>query len=308
MALQLTTSTGLEDTMKVFYDRVLLERTLPILIYDKFAQRKRIPMHGGLVVEFRKFLGLATATTPLTEAEPPSLKDLTMTAQTATVAQYGDAVGFSDLVSTTTFDPILTETTTVLAEQAAETIDEIIRASVVAGTTVYHANGAAAINTAFNTISVLDLRNVVRILTLNRAKKIDGYWNCIIHPNILFDLQSTDEWKEANQFAGSQRIFDGSIGILYGIKFWETDKAHVAEGAGFGSADVYNTMFFGANAYGVVDLDGHSLQTIYKGLGSAGTADPLNQQQSMGWKVTFGVTRLVEAWMLRYTCNFSADN
>ena len=50
-----------------------------------------------------------------------------MTAITATIAQYGDAVGFSDLVSTTTIDPILTETTALLGEESGETIDELIR-------------------------------------------------------------------------------------------------------------------------------------------------------------------------------------
>ena len=306
MALQKTTSPGLSDEMKIFYDRVLLERTLPVLLFDKFGQRKSIPMHGGLEVEFRKFLSLPLAKTPLVEAEPPTLKDLTVTTQSATVAQYGDAVGFSDIVSTVTFDPILTETVTLLAEQSAETIDELVRDALCAGTNVYHADGAVAINTSFDTISVQDIRNIARLLTIARAKKIGGFWQCIIHPNISFDLQGTAEWKEANEFAGAGRIFDGSLGTLYGVKFWETDKALVTDDGNAGK-DVYHALFLGANAYGIVDLAGHAMETIYKPLGSAGTADPLNQQQSMGWKVMFGVTRLVENWMVRYTCNFSGD-
>jgi N4-gp56 family major capsid protein len=156
MALNTTASGGLSDEMKTFYDRQLLIRTVPKLLHTKFAQKRTIPRRGGKTIEFRKFDGLAVATTPLTEGDPPTLKDLTVTATTATIAQYGDAVGFSDLVSTTTIDPILTETVEILAEQAAETIDEVVREVLVAGTTVQYAGGAAnrAAITASDTFTV----------------------------------------------------------------------------------------------------------------------------------------------------------
>lgn len=311
MALQHTGSAGLSPTMKTFYDRVLLERTLPVLLHDKFAQKKTIPAHGGKVIEFRRFSGLPTATTPLTEGVPPTLKDLTMTAVTATIAQYADAVGFTDLVSTTTFDPILTETTAVLGEQAGETLDELHREVLNAGTTSLLSSTAsasanrAAISTG-DIISVAELRKVVRTLVTNRAKPIDGYFHAIIHPRVAYDLQGTAEWVTANQFAQTGRQFDGSLGTLYGVKFWVTDKAKIFAGLGEGSIDVYSTLFFGQNAYGSIVLDGHSLKTFYKPLGSAGTADPVDQQQSMGWKVAFGAKILNDAFMLRYECAVSA--
>ena len=138
MALQTTLLAGLTPEMKTFYDRVLLERALPVLLHANFGQTRNIPRNGGKTVEFRRFAALATATTPLTEGAPPVLKDLTVTAITATIAQYGDAVGFSDLVSTTTIDNILTETTALLGEEAGQTIDEIIRDILVLGTTVQY--------------------------------------------------------------------------------------------------------------------------------------------------------------------------
>lgn len=311
MALTNTGSAGLSVTMKTFYDRVLLERTTPVLIHDKFGQKKSIPQHGGKTVEFRRFAGLPVALVPLTEGVPPTLKDITMTAVTATVSQYGDAVGFTDLVATTTFDPILTETTTVLGEQAGETIDELVRDVLNQGTTVYLSStaSASAARNAISTgdiISVLELRKVVRTLVGNRARKINGFYQAIIHPRVAFDLQGTAEWVTANQFAQSGRQFDGSLGELYGVKFWETDKAKIFTGLGEGGIDIYSTLFFGQNAFGVVALDGHSLKTFYKPLGSAGTADPVDQQQSMGWKVTFTTKILNDAFMLRYECAVSA--
>lgn len=307
-----TGSAGLAPEMKTYYDRRLLVRTTPMLLYSKFAQERNIPRNNGKIVEFRRFTSLATATTPLTEGQPPTLKSLEVTNITAEVSQYGDGVSFSDLVSTTTIDPLLSETTDILADQAAESIDEITRNKLVAGTTVLYGGDATARNelVAADTFDIATLRRAVLQLKINRARKINGFYHAIIHPRTEHDLIGTAEWIAANQYAGSQRIFDGSIGTLYGVKFWVTDVAPVIADAGAGSTeDVFQTLIFGANAYGIVRLAGHNLRTIYKPLGSAGTADPLDQQQSMAWKVTFTVKILNDLFMARVEhCTSTGDN
>lgn len=309
MALQTTTSAGLSAEMKTFYDRVLLERTLPVLLHAQFGQTRSIPAHGGKTIEFRKFSALATATTPLVEGVPPTLKDLTVTAITASPLQYGDAVGFTDLISTTTIDPILTETTALLGEEAGETMDELTRDILNQGTTIQYAGASSNTRNTVGSadiITVAELRKAVRTLVMNRAKRINGFYQAIISPRVSFDLQGTAEWVTANQFAQTGRQFDGSLGTLYGVKFWETDKAKVFTGLGEAGVDVYSTLIFGANAYGIINLDGHSLKSFYKPTGSAGTADPVDQQQSMGWKVTYTTKILNDAFMLRYESAVSA--
>ena len=288
--------------MKTFYDRVLLDRTTPNLIYTNFAQERPIPLRSGKIIEFRRFASLATAVTPLTEGTPPSLKDLTVTATTATVAQYGDAVGFSDLVSTTTIDPILTETTEILADQAAQTIDEICREILVAGTSVRYASTAVSRVTvgAAMILTPAEVRLAVLDLKLGRARKINGFYQALIHPRAAHDLMNSAEWREIQNFHQSGRPMDGSLGTLYGVKFWESDVARVYVNAGVGgTVDVFASLFFGANAWGMVRLAGHNLQTYFKPKGSAGTADPIDQQQSLGWKVTFTAKILTDAFMLR---------
>lgn len=302
MALQTTASGGLAPEMKTFYDRTLLARTVPNLIYTQFAQQRPIPMHGGKIIEFRRFANLATAVTPLTEGTPPSLKDLTVTAITATVAQYGDAVGFSDLVSTTTIDPLLTETTEILADQASMTIDEICREILVLGTSVRYASTATSRATvgAAMILTPAEVRLAVLDLKLARARKINGFYQALIHPRAAHDLMNSAEWREIQNFHQSGRPLDGSLGTLYGVKFWESDVAKVYVNAGVGSiVDVFASLFFGADAWGIVRLAGHNLQTYFKPKGSAGTADPIDQQQSLGWKVTFTAKILTDAFMLR---------
>ena len=69
--------------------------------------------------------------------------------------------------------------------------------------------------------------------------------------------------------------------------------------AGLGGRDVYATLVLGDNAYGTTELEGGGLEHIVKQLGSAGTADPLNQRATVGWKATKAAARLVEAFMVR---------
>lgn len=71
---------------------------------------------------------------------------------------------------------------------------------------------------------------------------------------------------------------------------------------------VYSTLILGANAYGVTELENGGLEHIVKQLGSAGTADPLNQRASAGWKATKTAERLVETYMIRVeSCSTFAD-
>ena len=69
--------------------------------------------------------------------------------------------------------------------------------------------------------------------------------------------------------------------------------------AGFEGCDVYATLIIGDNAYGTTEISGGGLQHIVKQLGSAGTADPLNQRATAGWKATKAAVRLVEPYMVR---------
>jgi N4-gp56 family major capsid protein len=302
MALQTTGSAGLSAEMKTFYDRVLLTRAVPVLLYSRFGQKRSIPKHGGKTIEFRRFGALATATTPLTEgALFTNLKDLTVSTVEATVAGYNDAVGFSDLVSTTTIDPLLTETAEILGEQMGQTVDEVTRDVVTAGTTVVYASTATA-RTDLTAAMVFDpaaVRKAVLQLKLNRAKKIDGFYHVIIHPRQEHDLISSTEWRDAQNYHRTGRIFDGSIGSMYGCQFYVSDVAKTITDGGAAGADVYAALFIGAEAYGVVNLAGRNARTIFKPLGSAGSADPTDEQSTMAWKTYFVAKILNDAFMVR---------
>ena len=95
-----------------------------------------------------------------------------------------------------------------------------------------------------------------------------------------------------------ERMYDG---FDEGAAPWsvsEKDYFCFAE-AGADGRPVYATLLFGENAYGTTEIVGGGLEHIVKQLGSAGTADPLNQRATVGWKATKAAVRLVEPFMIR---------
>ena len=65
--------------------------------------------------------------------------------------------------------------------------------------------------------------------------------------------------------------------------------------------DVHSTLVFGADAYGVVDVDGSSaMETIVKPAGSGGTTDPLDQRSTVAAKVmAYAAKVLNPMWLLK---------
>ncbi len=100
---------------------------------------------------------------------------------------------------------------------------------------------------------------------------------------------------------------DGALVLDKMITCADGTKVYPGEG-GQNGISVYSTLVIGANAYGVTEIENGGLEHIVKQLGSAGTADPLNQRASAGWKATKTAERLVENYMIRIeSCSTFAD-
>ncbi len=67
---------------------------------------------------------------------------------------------------------------------------------------------------------------------------------------------------------------------------------------------VYGCLFLGKGAYGVVDLS-EGTEVLVKPRGSSGTADPLDQRSSVGWKGVHAAAILYDEYMVRVECGSS---
>ena len=387
-----TTDSDLSNEMHIYYSDYLIDMATPKLVHDQFAQKRPIPERGGKTVQFRKYSPLPKLLSPLAEGVTPDGQKLKMSVVEATIAQYGGYFEVSDILQLTAIDNNLVEATKLLGAQAGRTLDTITRETLVGGTNVQY--GAASKSARHKLVggeesgndylTVDAVKRAVRYLKAMNAEKVGESYVAIINPDCTYDLTNDEDWKYPHQYADTENIYTGEIGMIAGCRFVETTEAKIfhaenlsaaartltvkttlsaagttvavdevitaadatalvgrkvilngnlytvasASAAAAGSAtvtmtgsvtvadgtdgnilypgeagakgrDVYATIVMGDNAYGTTEIEGGGLQHIVKQLGSAGTADPLNQRASAGWKATKVAERLVEEYMVR---------
>lgn len=303
-----TTDSGLSVENKTFYDRALLESAKPNLVHGQFGQKRPIPKNGGKKIEFRRYGVLPKALTPLTEGVTPDGRKLSVSAIEAEVKQYGDYVALSDVLEMTAIDNNVLEATKAIGNQAGLTLDTVTRNIMQTGTNVYYCPklGADGGKTEVTSRADLDatckltvdaIKKVTAILKAANAPKINGDYVAIIHPYAAYDLMSDPKWEDWHKYTTSDNLYSGEIGRIAGVRFVETSEAQIV--AEPSKPAVFCTLILGENAYGITEVTGGGLKTIIKQLGSAGTADPLDQRSTVGWKAMQTAEILQEPYMVR---------
>lgn len=297
-----STTATLTGLMQTLYDKKFLERAKEMLTYDIGAQVRSIGANSGKTVFFTRFSPLAKATTALTEATNPTFVDMTTTTVSAVVAEYGSAVKVGKLFELTSIDTGLSEHVEVIAQNAGETVDELILNALDGAGTSQTVNNAAV--SAIATSDIIDgseIRKAVRTLKLNKAPRFeDGFYKAIIPVSVVHDLRGDSEWLDAHRYTDASAIKNGEIGMLHGVKFYETNNELVDADAGAGNVDVYSTFIFGKEAYGIVDIAGTSSPKVYVKNPSAGSTDnPIDMFSTVGWKVHFVAKVLNSSWIIQ---------
>ena len=298
-----TGSSALTAEMKTFYDMTLIDEASANLVHDQFGQKRPIPANGGKTIEFRKFAPFAKATTPLTEGVTPNGKSLSVSTITATVKQYGDFVTQTDVLELTSLDNTILEATKLLGRQAGLTLDTVVRDVLNSGTNVTYcpkvvsgAETAVTSRSGLDTTSQLTVKVVQQVVAKLRgqnAPTINGKYVAIIHPYVAYDLMRDPEWIDYHKYTTPENMFTGEVGEIAGVRFVVSTEAKVYDGG------VFATLFMGDGAYGVTEITNGGLQTIVKQKGSAGTADPLDQRSSVGWKAMKTAEILIENYLVR---------
>ncbi len=321
--MNVTTRTTIPAEVDAVYNRTGLLRVVNDFKYTKWAQVRDIARNSGSsTIRFYRYNNLSAATTPLTEGITPTGSVLSRVTITGTVQQYGDFVTLTDKLQYETQDPIMTETADILGDQASDTFDQITRDVLASGTNVFYANGVVGRGNVANNVSQTDYKKIERTLRKSNAKKItriitatDGVGTtpvkaafiALISPDTYYDLQSLAAFKGVETYASNATLVDeNEVGTMGHIRFVETTNSKIFAGAGSGAVDVHADVILAQNAYGVTRITGESMHIITKPLGSAGTADPLEQRATMGWKATFLAMILNQTFLMRYEHAVSA--
>jgi N4-gp56 family major capsid protein len=139
----------------------------------------------------------------------------------------------------------------------------------------------------------------------------DGKFVVLTHPDAVYDLEGdsniTNLWINGGAGGKQGQIFDLTFKDLpLGFRLYESSIVPISRASGYG--DVYNTWVLGKGYFGTLKIDNMPAKVIVKEPGSAGTADPLDQVATVGWKANFAAVILDQSrgvLILHQTSNYT---
>lgn len=295
--VNVTTQSSMSPTMKTFYDTTLLENAREEMVFTQFGKKQ--PMKGNKI-EWRKFNTFQKAMTPLTEGVIPTGQNFGMTNVEGTITQHGDFTAVSDRLELESFDDVIFGATEEMGAAEGATYDTLTRNILIAGNSVLYApNGTTEVKSRADVTAACKLTpdvvsRAATWLKKNKAPKIDGYYICILHPSVAYDLRNSEEWKEFHKYDNVEPIYKGEIGVLHGVRFIESNESKIWKD---GDSAVYASLFLGKDAFGVLDPEGEGMEMIVKTKGQIG--GPLEQFSTIGYKFCHGAKILYQERMLR---------
>lgn len=248
----------------------------------------------------------------------PSVNDLT-----ATVQKYGNFVLLTEEADLINFNEYADKLVEILGINAGQSLNRLQRNVLEADTSIIFPVGASADNQVSSIISMgmvrsasnkLANQSALRFTALTRGEDSFGtapisasFWG-LCHVDIEQDIRQLPDFLPVERYAGQTEIELGEFGASTSanIRWVSTEESTISTGAGAastairnttGNADLYSSLVFGMEAHGSVGLDFEHIKEIYMAgdrlpgvqviaheRGSAGTADPLNEVSSVGWK------------------------
>lgn len=321
----------------------LLKRAQPLLVIERFGQVYVLPKNNTRVAKFRRYFlegstgsvsgnagnaGMPLALTPLVEGVTPAGRKLSNKDYTVQLEQYGDFVGFTDVIMDIHEDmpAVLRELTDILGEQAAQTVETLRFNVLKAGTNVFYANGT--LRTDVNTPITLTLqRRITRALKRQNAsphtsvvkstpayntQPIEAAFIGLIHPDIENDIRNINGFISTKHYASVQPM-EGEIGAVEDVRYIRSTvfQPWADAGGNMGAmlstngvkADVYPILYLARDAYGIVPLKGDAVNgssvSVMVVNPKPGPTDPLGQRGTAGWKLWSATVILQDAFLIR---------
>ena len=245
------TTSGSVDFSKAAYDRMAYFALRPELYFDQAADvQPTAQSMPGSSVAFTIVNDLSIASSALTESNDVAVTSLSDSQVTLTLAEYGNAVLTTAKLRGTSFVDIDPVVANVVGYNAGVSLDTIARSALDSGTNVMYASGlgATSLNSSVTarsgvatgtTLSSLDIRVARARLRSQNVPTFGGYYVGYIHPDLVADLQgetisgsNVQGWRAPHVYSQPGEIWTGELGAFEGVRWIETPRAPVFQGAG----------------------------------------------------------------------------
>ena len=156
--------------------------------------------------------------------------------------------------------------------------------------------------TSSNVVTCASVERAIAILKHNKAPKYNGKnYIGIIAPFVTYDFRQDSAWVNADQYAGSTKLFNGEIGNWGGVRWVEDTEGWtelITDGTVYNSHDrgfgkysatgtINHTPIFGKHAYAGTRIAGVKDKLIIKVSGPQDTSNATNAYSKVSWRVFF---------------------
>jgi N4-gp56 family major capsid protein len=270
-------SQQVEATRDVFSAEIWFA-ALPILKFDQFSTKKtELGVQPGKTIQIPRY-GNIKRGGRLTEGVRLQTRGMSMSLQSITVREEGNAVGFSEFLLQTAFYDQLAAASLLLGRDMAVVLDGELRDTAVSGVnTVFAAGRATRVDLVggvsgdfFDTQLVKDM--VETLETANSPKWAGDHYICFLHPHQARGMRDDNDWINASLYSGATQIYTGEIGRYEDVRFVSTtvmpngansaldpdtndfvDIGYVAaleSGTAGNQTTIYQSVMFGEYAFG----------------------------------------------------------
>lgn len=296
------------------FDRIVFPQTnqLPVKINTSMATTggPATAAGGGSVWGAgTSVLGGAAATAPgfpasstegvaaITEGTNPTSITWGATAYASGPAQYGILVTVSDLLVSNSAIEVVQSCTTQVRNALARQVDDILQAVVNAGTNGVIYSGGKTARTglgAGDTITQADMVKAVKYLRSSNAAGVDPfdgeYYAAVIHPQVMGDLMSntnSGSWVDIGRYSNVDDMRTGKMSTFRGVRYLESAWQNYFTS----TVNVFPTTLVGNESFGW----GYFQEPQAILTATSDSANPLNLYNSIGGKVSLGVTRFEDS-------------
>lgn len=121
-----------------------------------------------------------------------------------------------------------------------------------------------------------------------------SYWG-FMSVDMQKDLEAVSSFLSSANYPNQMNALEAEWGSTRNVR-WLLNTNGYNNGA---ATPIYSSFVLGQEAYGVVRLGAKEAEFIVKPLGASGTADPLNQRGTVGYKYPFATRILNDNWIVR---------
>jgi N4-gp56 family major capsid protein len=305
----LISTNALPDAMRVIFSNMLEFTARPVLVTDQPEFVEMWPEFAakrGATVTRTIYHQLAPTIGPLTENTDVVGGSLQDHQVSLTIQEYGNALGTTEALDLLSYHgPISTIIKTVLGQQMALTLDTLARNALWYAPNLsggvrfrtYSDAGRAdrAHLTATDVLTAATVRATAHNLGVRQVPTLgdaEPTYVAITHPSTIYDLRGDPQWKDANLYAGSTRIFSGEEGMIHGVRFLKSTRHRVANGGALTAQSTLDTGSYpaGSNTLKFVSVLGFNVGdeiTVHR-TGVATTAPPLGGGGPVSWTAPDG--------------------